>query len=255
MQVIGGPQAGEAGPDDRDIGLGVAGQRIARRERAGHRVMPERQLPVPISGRHAATSWQAARPRPASGMLGAMTADESASGVVPPPRNPADPYRICMVCLGNICRSPMAEVVLREKLGRPGSTARSSSTARAWATGTWTSRCTRRPGRSSPSTACDATGHARVRSSSPGCLATTCAGHGPAQPRGAAAAGRWPARARRPDPADAVVRPRVSAGCRGARSVRGQAGGFRPRLPAGDGRRRGCSRGSSPGCSDVPARW
>jgi protein-tyrosine phosphatase len=53
-------------------------------------------------------------------MLGAMTADESASGVVPPPRNPADPYRICMVCLGNICRSPTAEVVLREKLRAAG---------------------------------------------------------------------------------------------------------------------------------------
>ncbi len=39
---------------------------------------------------------------------------------LPPPRNPAGPYRICCVCLGNICRSPMAEVVLREQLSRAG---------------------------------------------------------------------------------------------------------------------------------------
>jgi protein-tyrosine phosphatase len=32
---------------------------------------------------------------------------------LPPPRDPAGPYRICLVCLGNICRSPMAEAVLR----------------------------------------------------------------------------------------------------------------------------------------------
>jgi len=54
-------------------------------------------------------------------MLGAMDADEPASGVVPPPRDPAQPYRICMVCLGNICRSPMAErllaAALRQRLG------------------------------------------------------------------------------------------------------------------------------------------
>lgn len=30
------------------------------------------------------------------------------------------PYRICLVCLGNICRSPMAEVVLRHRLGKAG---------------------------------------------------------------------------------------------------------------------------------------
>jgi protein-tyrosine phosphatase len=29
-------------------------------------------------------------------------------------------YRICLVCLGNICRSPMAEVVVRGELGRAG---------------------------------------------------------------------------------------------------------------------------------------
>ncbi|WP_283138380.1 low molecular weight protein-tyrosine-phosphatase [Rhizohabitans arisaemae] len=39
---------------------------------------------------------------------------------LPPPRDPALPYTICMVCLGNICRSPTAEVVLRAELDRRG---------------------------------------------------------------------------------------------------------------------------------------
>jgi protein-tyrosine phosphatase len=29
-------------------------------------------------------------------------------------------YRVCLVCLGNICRSPMAEVVFRDELDRAG---------------------------------------------------------------------------------------------------------------------------------------
>jgi protein-tyrosine phosphatase len=37
---------------------------------------------------------------------------------LPPPRDPARPYRVCLVCLGNICRSPMAEAVLRARLDR-----------------------------------------------------------------------------------------------------------------------------------------
>lgn len=39
---------------------------------------------------------------------------------LPPPRDPNGPYRICCVCLGNICRSPMAEVVLREHVAKAG---------------------------------------------------------------------------------------------------------------------------------------
>ncbi|MGC2006246.1 low molecular weight protein-tyrosine-phosphatase [Trebonia sp.] len=39
---------------------------------------------------------------------------------LPPPRNPSGPYRVCCVCLGNICRSPMAEVVLRAQLAAAG---------------------------------------------------------------------------------------------------------------------------------------
>jgi protein-tyrosine phosphatase len=42
------------------------------------------------------------------------------AAALPPPRDPAGPYRICLVCLGNICRSPMAEVVLRSALAGAG---------------------------------------------------------------------------------------------------------------------------------------
>lgn len=37
---------------------------------------------------------------------------------LPAPRRHRGPYRICLVCLGNICRSPMAEIVLRAELDR-----------------------------------------------------------------------------------------------------------------------------------------
>jgi protein-tyrosine phosphatase len=39
---------------------------------------------------------------------------------LPPPRDPGAPYRVCLVCLGNICRSPMAETVLRASLAEAG---------------------------------------------------------------------------------------------------------------------------------------
>ena len=38
----------------------------------------------------------------------------------PAPRRESGTYRICLVCLGNICRSPMAEVILRDELERAG---------------------------------------------------------------------------------------------------------------------------------------
>lgn len=38
---------------------------------------------------------------------------------LPPPRNPGR-YRIALVCLGNICRSPMAHVVLEAGLSEAG---------------------------------------------------------------------------------------------------------------------------------------
>ena len=38
---------------------------------------------------------------------------------VPPPRTPGR-YRIALVCLGNICRSPMADVVLTDRVAAAG---------------------------------------------------------------------------------------------------------------------------------------
>jgi protein-tyrosine phosphatase len=48
-----------------------------------------------------------------------FSAAESAASL-PPPRDPSQPYRICVVCLGNICRSPMAERVLAAQLDLAG---------------------------------------------------------------------------------------------------------------------------------------
>lgn len=39
---------------------------------------------------------------------------------LPEPRDPTAPYRVSMVCLGNICRSPMAERVITADLERAG---------------------------------------------------------------------------------------------------------------------------------------
>ncbi|WP_438363667.1 low molecular weight protein-tyrosine-phosphatase [Streptomyces marincola] len=37
-----------------------------------------------------------------------------------PADGPGEPYRVCFVCSGNICRSPMAEAVLRARLAEAG---------------------------------------------------------------------------------------------------------------------------------------
>ena len=39
---------------------------------------------------------------------------------LPRPAGHGESYRICVVCLGNICRSPTAEVILRDELDRAG---------------------------------------------------------------------------------------------------------------------------------------
>lgn len=39
---------------------------------------------------------------------------------LPEPRDPAGPYRVSVVCLGNICRSPIAEKVLTADIERAG---------------------------------------------------------------------------------------------------------------------------------------
>jgi len=49
-----------------------------------------------------------------------MTESKAASASPPPPRDPAQPYRICVVCLGNICRSPMGERVLAAEVAEAG---------------------------------------------------------------------------------------------------------------------------------------
>jgi protein-tyrosine phosphatase len=50
-----------------------------------------------------------------------MAADsDAATSGVPAPRDPDGDYRILLVCLGNICRSPMAEVVLRDEIDQAG---------------------------------------------------------------------------------------------------------------------------------------
>jgi protein-tyrosine phosphatase len=49
-----------------------------------------------------------------------VTAGSLECATVPEPRDPRQPYRICVVCLGNICRSPIAEVVLRDELRKAG---------------------------------------------------------------------------------------------------------------------------------------
>ena len=49
-----------------------------------------------------------------------MPTNTPASGALPSAREPFGTYKICLVCLGNICRSPMAEVVLRQVLARSG---------------------------------------------------------------------------------------------------------------------------------------
>ena len=49
-----------------------------------------------------------------------MPAPDAAARPLPASRQPSGPYRVCLVCLGNICRSPMAEVVLRTELQRAG---------------------------------------------------------------------------------------------------------------------------------------
>jgi protein-tyrosine phosphatase len=49
-----------------------------------------------------------------------MATENSAARPVPRPRDPQQPYEICIVCLGNICRSPMGERVLIGELDKAG---------------------------------------------------------------------------------------------------------------------------------------
>ena len=51
-----------------------------------------------------------------------MTRPKAPFASLPPPRDPGKPYRICVVCLGNICRSPMGERVLAAEVAGAGLT-------------------------------------------------------------------------------------------------------------------------------------
>jgi protein-tyrosine phosphatase len=55
--------------------------------------------------------------------------------LLPAGRDPDQPYRVCLVCLGNICRSPMAEVVVRSAVADAGLS--SQLTVESAGTGDW----------------------------------------------------------------------------------------------------------------------
>src|SRR5699024_11028999 len=57
--------------------------------------------------------------RSVGGCLGRVLATVRGMSL-PKQRDPARPYRISLVCLGNICRSPMAEKVVAAELERAG---------------------------------------------------------------------------------------------------------------------------------------
>ena len=56
----------------------------------------------------------------AAASASASTASAAGSAAPLPGRRGAGPYRVIMVCTGNICRSAMAEVVLRDRLAAAG---------------------------------------------------------------------------------------------------------------------------------------
>jgi protein-tyrosine phosphatase len=49
-----------------------------------------------------------------------MATEPGTARLLPEPRDAAAPYRIAVVCLGNICRSPMADVVLNRLVEEAG---------------------------------------------------------------------------------------------------------------------------------------
>jgi protein-tyrosine phosphatase len=77
------------------------------------------------------------------GHAGVMAADSDTATIRPPaprsrpgePSSETGPYRVCVVCLGNICRSPMAEVILRDELDQAGLGSR--VTVESAGTGDW----------------------------------------------------------------------------------------------------------------------
>jgi protein-tyrosine phosphatase len=64
-----------------------------------------------------------------------MTEPHSFGPDLPASQHPGSPYTVLMVCLGNICRSPMAQVVLTDKLLKAGLAERAR--VRSCGTGNW----------------------------------------------------------------------------------------------------------------------
>src|SRR5215472_5552477 len=64
-----------------------------------------------------------------------MPADHRTSATPPTPKNSLRTYKICVVCLGNICRSPMAEALIRAELAERGLSGRVS--VESAGTGDW----------------------------------------------------------------------------------------------------------------------
>ena len=75
-----------------------------------------------VSSSDASTETTAA----ASSSSASSTAPAAGSAASLPDPRGAGPYRVVMVCTGNICRSAMAEVVLRDRLAAAGSHMRES---------------------------------------------------------------------------------------------------------------------------------
>jgi protein-tyrosine phosphatase len=80
-----------------------------------------------------------ATPSPLPGRSGdassASTSGRRGDQPLPAPRHATGAYRVLAVCLGNICRSPMAEVVLRDRLEAQGLAHRVEVTSAG--TGSW----------------------------------------------------------------------------------------------------------------------
>ena len=127
LRAAGAAGRGPAGHHDRgqlaDVPVGRASDAEPRppgRPLAGQQLRPR---PDPGRGARAAAGHgrarspghRLARPVPHAGVMALASAAE-----LPSPREPGAPYRVCLVCLGNICRSPMAETVLRAELAAAG---------------------------------------------------------------------------------------------------------------------------------------
>ena len=96
--------------------LAGADRRAARRRLPGHRLLALGGARLDRDHRGDLDRRRRARPRRAPRPL---MADLPALPTLPPARTPGR-YTVELVCLGNICRSPTAHVVLEDRLAPPG---------------------------------------------------------------------------------------------------------------------------------------